>query len=214
MPGSPIKIIITDDHPIVRRGLKQALAAETDMELIGEAQDAAVLFELFSKRSCDVLVLDISIPGRSGLDVLKEIKSERPSLAVLVLTMHPEDQYAMRAFRAGAAGYLTKDGAATELIKAIRHIAAGGKYVTPALAERLAAYLGPDDGKLPHESLSDREYEVLRMIASGQTVSQIADKLFLSPNTISTYRARLLEKLNLRTTAELIHYAVINRLID
>src|SRR3990172_4337898 len=162
-----IKIIIADDHPIVRGGLKQIVAGESDMELVGEAQNGAELLELFGKHSCDVLVLDISMPGRSGLDVLKEIKSERPHLAVLVLTMHPEDQYAMRAFRAGAAGYLTKDGAPTELIKAIRHIAAGGKYVTPALAERLAAYLGPDEAKLPHESLSDREYEVLRKIASG-----------------------------------------------
>ena len=209
-----IKIIIADDHPIVRGGLKQMLAGESDMELIGEAQNAAELLELFSRHSCDVLVLDVSMPDRSGLDVLKEIKRERPHLAALVLTMHPEDQYAMRAFQAGAAGYLTKQSASAELIKAIRRVAAGGKYVTPALAERLAAYLGPDEGKLPHERLSDREQEVLRKIASGKSVSQIADELFLSPNTISTYRARLLEKLNLRNSAELIHYAITNHLID
>ena len=209
-----IKIIIADDHPVVRGGLRQMVADESDMELVGEAQNGAELLELLGKRSCDVLVLDISMPGRNGLDVLKELKSEQPHLAVLVLTMHAEDQYAMRAFRAGAAGYVTKDRAPTELIKAIRHIAAGGKYVTPALAERLAAHLGSDEGTLPHENLSDREYEVLRKIASGQTVGQIADELFLSPNTISTYRARLLEKLNLHTTADLIRYAVINRLVD
>ena len=209
-----IRIIIADDHPVVREGVKQMLAGESDMELVGEAQNAAELLELFGKRSCDVLVLDISMPGRNGLDVLKELKSEQPHLAVLVLTMHAEDQYAMRAFRAGAAGYVTKDRAPAELIKAIRHIAAGGKFVTPALAERLAALLGRDEGTLPHEHLSDREFEVLRKIGSGRTLSQIADELFLSPNTISTYRARLLEKLNLRTTADLIRYAITHRLID
>lgn len=209
-----IKIIIADDHPIVRGGLKQMIAGESDMELIGEARNAAELLELFGNCSCDVLVLDISMPGRSGLDVLKELKSKQPHLAVLVLTIYAEDQYAIRAFRAGAAGYVTKDHAPAELIKAIRHVAAGGKYVTPALAERMAGLLGRDEATLPHESLSDREYEVLLKIASGRTVSQIADELFLSPNTVSTYRARLLEKLSLRTTAELIHYAVINRLID
>lgn len=190
------------------------IADESDMELVGETQNAAELRDLLGKRSCDVLVLDISMPGRDGLEVLKQLKSKRPRLAVLMLTMHTEEQYVIRAFRAGAAGYLTKGGAPAELINAIRHVAAGGKYVTPSLAEILVANLDTNEGALPHENLSDREFEVLRKIASGRTISQIADELFLSANTVSTYRARLLEKLNLRTTADLIRYAVTNRLAD
>lgn len=209
-----LKIIIADDHAIVRNGLKLLLAGEADMEPVGEAKDAAELLELIHKQSCDVVVLDISMPGRSGLEVLKELKSKQPHLAVLILTMHPEDQYAVRALRAGAAGYVTKDSAPAELIQAIRRIAAGGKYVTPAVAERLAAYLGTEAGKPLHASLSDREYEVLRNIASGKTVSEIADALFLSPHTVSTYRARVMEKLKLNNSAELVHYAVTHRLLD
>lgn len=209
-----LKIIIADDHAIVRNGLKLLLAGEADMEPVGEAKDAAELLELIHKQSCDVVVLDISMPGRSGLEVLKELKSKQPHLAVLILTMHPEDQYAVRALRAGADGYVTKDSAPAELIQAIRRIAAGGKYVTPAVAERLAAYLGTEAGKPLHASLSDREYEVLRNIASGKTVSEIADALFLSPHTVSTYRARVMEKLKLNNSAELVHYAVTHRLLD
>ena len=209
-----IRIIIADDHAIVRQGLRQMLAGTTDMELVGEAKDAAELLELFRKQSCDVVVLDVSMPGRNGLEVLKELKSEHPHLAILMLTMHSQDQYAVRALQAGAAGYLTKDSAPAELITAIRRVAAGGKYITAALAEALADYLESKADKPPHESLSDREFEVLRKIGAGKTVSEIAEELFLSPNTISTYRARLLEKLKLHTTAELIHYAITNRLID
>jgi two-component system, NarL family, invasion response regulator UvrY len=209
-----LKIIITDDHPVVRGGLKQLVADHSDMELVGEAQDAAELLELLGKRSCDVLVLDISMPGRSGLEVAKEIKSKWPHVAVLMLTMYPEEQYAMRAFRAGAAGYLTKDTAPAELIGAIRRVAAGGKYVTPTLADKMIAYLDLGAGELLYENLSDREFDVLRKLASGRTVGEIANELFLSPNTVSTYRTRLLEKLNLSTTAELIHYAIVNRLVD
>jgi DNA-binding NarL/FixJ family response regulator len=190
------------------------VAEEPDMELVGEAENTAELLELLGTYSCDVLVLDVSMPGRSGLDALKEISDKQPKLAVLVLTMHREDEYALRALRNGAAGFMTKDTAPEHLTAAIRQVAAGGKYITPATAARLADYLGPDTGKPPHESLSDREYEVLRKIASGQTPSQIAEELFLSPNTVSTYRARLLEKLNLNTTADLIRYAITHRLID
>ena len=209
-----IRIIIADDHAIVRQGLRQMLAGMNDMELVGEARDAAELLELFRKQSCDVVVLDVSMPGRSGLEVLEELRSEHPHVAFLMLTMHPQGQYAVRALKAGAAGYLTKDSAPAELITAIRRVAAGGKYITAALAETLADYLGSKTDKPPHESLSDREFEVLRRIGAGKTVSEIAEELFLSPNTISTYRARLLEKLNLRNNAELIHYAITNRLIE
>ena len=170
-----IKIIIADDHAIVRKGLKQILAAEGDMELVAEAADAAQLLELFHKCSCDVLVLDISMPGKGGLDVLKELKSEHPHVAVLVLTMYPQDQYAVRALKAGAAGYLTKDSAAEELITAIRRVAAGGKYINAALAESLANHLESETSRPPHENLSDREYEVLCKIGAGKTVSEIAD---------------------------------------
>ena len=209
-----IKIIIADDHAIVRQRLRQMLAGMTDMELVGEAKDAAELLELLRERACDVAVLDVSMPGRSGLEVLRELESKHPRLAVLVLTMHPEGQYAVRALKAGAAGYLTKDSAPAELVAAIRRVAAGGKYITAALAETLADHLGSKTDKPPHESLSGREFEVLRKIGAGRTVSEIAEELFLSPNTVSTYRARLLEKLNLRNNAELIHYAITNHLID
>ena len=151
-----IKIIIADDHAIVRQGLRQMLAGVTDMEVIGEAKDAAELLELFRKQSCDVVVLDVSMPGKSGLEVIKELKSDHPHLAVLMLTMHPQEQYAVRALKAGASGYLTKDTAPAELITAIRRVAAGGKYITAALAETLADHLGPRTDKPPHESLSDR----------------------------------------------------------
>ena len=208
-----IKIIIADDHAIVRQGLRQMLAGMTDMELVGEAKDAAELLELFRKQPCDVVVLDVSMPGRSGLEVLKDLKSEHSHVAVLMLTMYSQEQYAVRALKAGAAGYLTKDSAPAELITAIRRVAVGGKYITAALAEVLADYLGSKTDKPLHESLSDREFEVLCKIGAGKIVSEIAEELFLSPNTISTYRARLLEKLNLRNNAELIRYAITNRLI-
>ena len=209
-----IKIIIADDHVIVRQGLRQILAGMTDMELVAEAKDAPELLELLRWQHCHVVVLDVSMPGRNGLEALTEIKNGYPHVAVLILTMHTQDQYAVRALKAGAAGYLTKDSVPTELITAIRRIAAGGKYITAALAETLADYLGSKTDKAPHERLSDREYEVLCKIGAGKTASEIAEELFLSPNTIGTYRSRLLEKLHLRNNAELIHYAITNRLID
>jgi two-component system, NarL family, invasion response regulator UvrY len=209
-----IRIIIADDHAIVRNGLKQILADEAGMELIGEAKDANELLELVRRHSCDVVVLDLSMPGRSGLAVIKELRDGRPHLAVLVLTMHPEDQYAVRALRAGAAGYVTKGSSPAELVKAIKRVAAGGRYITASVAESLAVCLGTREGQLPHENLSDREHEVLCKIASGKTVHQIADELFLSPNTVSTYRTRILEKLQLHGNGELIRYAIKNGLAD
>lgn len=209
-----IRILIADDHAIVRRGLKQILAEESGMTVAGEAQNAQEVMDLVRKQAWDVLVLDIAMPGRGGLDVLKEIKPEYPQLPVLILSMHPEDQYAVRALKAGAAGYLTKESAPEELVKAIRKVLAGGKYVSTSLAEKLALALDTDTKKTPHETLSDREYQVMCLIASGKTVGEIADELSLSVKTISTYRARILEKMNLKSNAALTHYAVQQRLVS
>jgi len=209
-----IRILIADDHAIVRRGLKQILAEESGMTVAGEAQNAQEVLDLVRKQAWDVVVLDIAMPGRGGLDVLKEIKPEYPQLPVLILSMHPEDQYAIRALKAGAAGYLTKESAPEELVKAIRKVLAGGKYVSASLAEKLALALEADDQKPPHETLSDREYQVMCLIASGKTVGEIADELSLSVKTISTYRARILEKMSLKSNAALTHYAVQQRLVS
>ena len=209
-----IKIIIADDHPIIRGGLKQLIAGESDMEMVGEAENGTELLALLGRQPCDIVVLDISMPGKSGLDILKEIKSIYSHLAVLILTMYSENQYALRALKGGAAGYMTKDSAPENLVKAIRQITAGGKYISPSVAAKLVDYFGPSTDRPLHEDLSDREYDVLRKIAVGRTVSQIAEELFLSPNTVGTYRARLLVKLKLSTTADLIRYAIANRLVD
>jgi two-component system, NarL family, invasion response regulator UvrY len=207
------KILIADDHPIVRRGLKQILTEERDMAPVGEAHDSQEALELVRKESWDIVVLDITLPGRGGLDVLKEIKQERPKLPVLILSMHPEDQYGVRALKAGASGYMTKETAPDHLIAAIRKITSGGKYVSPVLAERLAIDLQRNTDSPVHEILSDREYQVMCMIASGKSVSQIAEELFLSVKTISTYRSRILAKMRMRSNAELTHYAINNHLI-
>jgi DNA-binding NarL/FixJ family response regulator len=209
-----IRILIADDHAIVRRGLKQILAEESGMTVAGEAQNAQEVLDLVRKQKWHVVVLDIAMPGRGGLEVLKEIKQEQAQLPVLILSMHPEDQYAIRALKAGAAGYLTKESAPEELVKAIRKVLAGGKYVSASLAEKLALALETDTKKLPHEALSDREYQVLCLIASGKTVGEIAEELSLSVKTISTYRARILEKMNLKSNAALTHYAVQQRLVS
>jgi DNA-binding NarL/FixJ family response regulator len=209
-----LRILIVDDHPIVRQGLRQTLA---DTEEIGDIVEAATpqeALDLVRQREWDVVILDIGLPGRGGLDVLKDIKQEAPRLPVLILSMHAEDQYAVRALRAGAAGYLTKAAAPETLIDAIRKAVSGGRYITPHLAERLATELTADTARPPHAALSDREFEVLRLIASGQTVGDIADRLSLSVKTVSTYRARILEKMRLRNNAELMQYVVTNRLLD
>ena len=208
------KILIADDHPIVRQGVKQILAEQPDVGAVGEAANSQEVLELVRKQDWDIAMLDISMPGRGGLDVLRELKEERPRLPVLVLSMHPEDQYGVRALKAGAAGYLTKESAPEKLVQAIRKILSGGKYISPTLAEKLAYAVERDRTKPLHEILSDREYQVLCMMASGKTVSEIAGELSLSVKTISTYRSRILEKMQMKSNAELTHYAVKKGLIE
>lgn len=209
-----IRVLIADDHAILRRGLKQILAETEDMTVAGEAENSQQALQLVREADWDVVLLDISMPDRSGIDTLKLIKKERPKLAVLMLSMHPENQYAIRALKAGASGYLTKQSAPAQLVTAIRHVAAGKKFVSPALAEELANAMGVDAEKPLHETLSDREFQTLRLIASGKTLSGIATELCLSPKTISVYRSRLLEKLKLLNNSELTRYAIKNRLVD
>jgi DNA-binding NarL/FixJ family response regulator len=214
MRGGAMKVLIADDHPVVRRGLIQLLADEYPGLSAGEARDAAEVFKLAREQDWDIIILDISMPGRSGLEVLKELKQQRPRVPVLVLTSHSEEQYAVRVLKAGAAGYMTKESAPEHLVEGIRKVKGGGRYVSPRLAELLAAGVGADPEKPPHESLSDREYRVLRLIGSGKTVGEIAAELSLSVKTVSTYRSRLLEKMRMKTNAELTHYAVRNGLVD
>jgi DNA-binding NarL/FixJ family response regulator len=209
-----IKVFIADDHAIVREGLKQILAETKDIVVAGEAENGLDAVKLFRKSGCHVVLLDISMPDRSGIEVLKQIKKEKPELAVLMLSMHREDQYAIRSLKAGASGYLTKQSAPKELVNAIRQVASGLKYISPALAQELANHVGEDHLAAPHETLSDREYQTLTMIASGKTVGAIAKELSLSVKTVSEYRARLLAKMNLKNSAELTHYAIKNQLID
>jgi len=208
-----IRVLIVDDHAIVRRGLRELLSDEFRGAAFGEASTAQQALEQISKKEWDVALLDITLPGRSGLDLLKEVKAARPRLPVLVLSVHPEDQFAVRVLKAGAEGYLTKESAPEELVNAIRKILAGGQYVSPTLAEKLALGLRKDSTRAPHETLSDREYEIMCCIASGKTVTEIARELSLSPKTISTYRARLLEKLRVKNNAEIIRYAIRNGLV-
>ena len=209
-----IKIFIADDHEIVREGLKQIVGDTSNMLIAGEASNGHEVLNKVLKNDYDVVVLDISMPGINGLDVLKQIKSQKPKLPILVLTMHPEEQYAVRVLRAGASGYLTKESASDELITAIRKVSTGRKYVSSSLAEKLAFGLEFDSEKPLHETLSDREYQVMCMIASAKTVKEIAEELFLSAKTISTYRTRILEKMNMKNNAELTHYAIKHGLVD
>jgi two-component system invasion response regulator UvrY len=198
---------------VVRQGLKLILADHFKRAVFGEARNAQEAFSLIAKEKWDVAVLDVTMPGRSGLEVLKEIKHLRPKMPVLILSMHPEDQFAVRMLKAGAAGYLTKESAGEELVGAIEKVVQGGRYVSPALAERMASYLDIDVQKAPHERLSDREFLVLRMIASGKTVGDTAKELSLSVKTISTYRTRILQKMDMKNNAELTHYAVNKKLV-
>lgn len=209
-----MKILITEDHAVVREGLKLILADHFKKAVFGEARTATEALALVWKEKWDVVLLDITLPGRSGLEVLKEIKRSRPKLPVLILSMHPEDQFAVRMLKAGAAGYLTKESAGEELVGAIKKVIGGGRYVSPALAERMATYLTIDLQKAPHERLSDREFLILRTIASGKQVGQIAKELSLSVSTISTYRARILEKMHMKNNAELTRYALEKSLVD
>lgn len=209
-----IRILIADDHAIVRAGLKQIVAETSDMIVADEASSGHEALNKVWKNDYDVVVLDITMPGINGLDVLKQLKSQMPELPVLVLSIHPEEQYAVRVLRAGASGYLTKESASDELIMAIRKVSLGRKYVTASLAEKLAFDLETDVEKPLHETLSDREYQVMCMIASGKTVNEIAEELFLSVKTVSTYRSRILEKMKMKSNAELTYYAIKHRLVE
>ncbi len=209
-----MNILIADDHPLVRQGLKQLLAAEPDILVVGEARNASETLELTRTLEWDVLILDYSMPGGNGLVVLKEIKRAYPRRPVLILSMHPEDSIAISVLRAGAAGYINKECASEELTVAIRKAVSGGKYVSASLAEKLALELEDGAQARPHESLSDREYRVMWMIASGKSITNIAEELFLSPNTISTYRVRILKKLKLEHNADLVRYAIKHRLME
>ncbi len=208
-----INVFIADDHAIVRQGLKQILSETVDIRLGGEAADGHEALRLVRSGTCDVLVLDINMPGISGLDILGVLKVERPNLAVLVLSIHAEDQYAVRCLKAGAAGYLAKESVPEELVIAIRQVAAGNKYVSRGLAESLALRLKETEDRPRHETLSDREFQVLQLMGAGKTATEIADELSLSVKTVSTYRARLLTKLALKNNAEVIQYAIQNRLV-
>jgi DNA-binding NarL/FixJ family response regulator len=209
-----IRVCVVDDHAVVREGLKRIIAENPGMAVTAEAGDGNQAVQVLQKEPCDVVLLDITMPDRNGLDVLKQIHAESPRLPVLVLSMHSEDQYAVRVLRAGAAGYLTKESAPAKLVQAIRKVVRGGKYVSPTLAEKLIYDLNRDSSKPTHEVLSDREYQVLCMIASGKTVTMIAAELALSVKTVSTYRVRILEKLDMKNNAELTRYAIKSGLVD
>jgi DNA-binding NarL/FixJ family response regulator len=208
------RILIADDHAIVRGGLKELLVRELKDVILGEAGDAQQVLAQIEGGVWHLVILDITMPGRSGLDLLADLKQRRPELPVLVLSMHPEDQYGKRVLKAGASGYMNKEAAPEDLVIAIRKILSGGVYVSTAFAEKLASDLSRDDGRPPHELLSVREFEVLRMLASGKGTTQIAEELHLGVTTISTYRARILEKMRMASTSELMRYAINNRLID
>lgn len=209
-----LNILIADDHAVVRQGLKLILAEAFKKATFGEAQNAQELLDLLRSGIWNAIILDMSMPGTSGIDLLKQIKHEQPELPVLILSMHSEDQYAVRTLKAGAAGYLTKESASEELVNAIHKILRGGKYINASVAEKLVLNLNSATERPPHELLSDREYQVMSLIAMGKGVGQIAQELSLSVKTISTYRSRVLEKMNMKTNAELTHYAIQNNLVE
>ena len=209
-----IKILVVDDHIIVREGLKKILVETPDMVVADEASNGEEVIKKVGNNDYDLVLLDISLPGRSGLDVLKQLKCSKPQVPILILSIHPEEQYALRSIRAGASGYLTKHSAPDELVAAIRRVAQGRKYITSALAEKLVFDLDVEARKLPHETLSDREYQVMCMIGSGKTVKEIAEAFSLSVKTISTHRANILNKMKMKNNAQLIHYAINNSLVD
>jgi two-component system invasion response regulator UvrY len=208
------RFLIADDHAVVRRGLRQIILEEIPGSEVGEAQNAAEALNLVRKETWDAAILDISMPGGSGLDLIKDVRLLSPRLPLLVLSMYPEDQFAVRVLKAGANGYLTKESASDQLIVALHKVISGGTYVSPSLAESLVFGLRVDSSRPPHELLSDREFQVMRMLASGETPTKVAEELFLSVKTVSTYRTRILEKLQLKTSAELTRYAIDNNLVD
>jgi two-component system, NarL family, invasion response regulator UvrY len=208
-----LRILLADDHAVVRRGVKQILVEAFPQAVFGEVQNALELLNLIGKEHWDIVMLDLNMPGGTGLEALKQIKQAHPQLPVLILTMFPEDQYAVRTIRAGAAGYLNKESAPEELVQAIQKILRGGKYISAAVADELVLYALDEDDQPLHKHLSDREYQVLCLIASGKEVKEISIELALSAKTISTYRTRILEKMNMKTNAELTHYAIHNGLV-
>ncbi len=208
-----LKVVICDDHPIFRQGLKTALSEVPDIAVVGEAGSGPELFDILAHTACGVVVLDIQLPGRDGLEVLKELSNRQIHVPVLVLSMYPEDHYALRAFRGGANGYITKNSPMPQLIEAIRKVAGGGRYVSEAMGERLAEEVRGRGAKPRHENLSDREYQVLLKLVSGLGIKEIAQELNISASTISTHRARILEKMGLKTRTELIRYAVEHGLV-
>jgi two-component system, NarL family, invasion response regulator UvrY len=212
--GPVIKILIADDHAVVRRGLREILSERDDLLVAGEASTAAEVMGKVQQERFDVIVLDIAMPGGSGIDLLGDIRRVRPEARVLVLTMFSEEQYAIRAIRAGAAGFLTKETAPEKLVEAVQRVAAGGRFISAELAEALASVVAGESKGRPHELLSNREFEILKMIGSGKTVSQIADDLGLSVKTVSTHRTRILRKMVMKTNAELTHYVVKNALVE
>jgi DNA-binding NarL/FixJ family response regulator len=209
-----IRVVIADDHTIVREGLKQILRADPGFNVVAEAADGLEVMQRVRELEFDVLLLDMSMPKKSGIELIKQVKAEKPKLRVLILSMHEEQQYAIRAIKAGAAGYLTKESAPTQLISALRKVAAGGVFITPAVAEQLALGAMPQSEAAPHSMLSDREFEVFKLLAAGKTVTDIADQLNLSSKTVSTHKARLMEKMGINNPAELIRYAIAHRLVD
>ncbi|MBB3262107.1 DNA-binding NarL/FixJ family response regulator [Paraburkholderia bannensis] len=209
-----IKVLLADDHTLVRDGLRRILESAHDFEVAGEGWDAATTLALVRDQAAPVLVLDLSMPGRSGVDLIKQIKDEKPALRILVLTMHAEQQYAVRAFKAGASGYLTKESASAELVNAVTKVASGGVYVSTSMAERFALSLNEPADMLPHQRLSDREFDVFRRIASGETITEIAHALCVSSKTVSTYKVRILEKMQMPHEAALVRYALRHKLID
>jgi len=208
------RIVVADDHAIVREGLKQLLCAAGDLEVVGEAADGHEVIKAVREKDFDVLLLDMSMPGKSGIELIKQVKGEKPKLRILVLTMHEEHQYAIRAIRAGASGYLTKESASRQLLEALRKVASGGAFISSEVAEQLALGAMPDATRAPHESLSDREFQIFRLIAAGKSISDIGEMLNLSVKTVSTHKANILQKMNMAGTAELIRYAINHRLVD
>ena len=208
-----IQVIIADDHPVMRHGIKRILEEEADMQVVGEAANGQELLQKIEQISCDCVLLDIGMPGRDGLDALAYLRRNYPKLPVLILSVYPEDQFGPRVLKSGAAGYMNKESACDQLVKAIRKVCSGGKYVSPALAEKIAGDLAADNNVPPHEKLSVREYQVMRLIASGKTVGQIARELCLSEKTISTHRARILEKMEMKNNAQLTYYGIHNNLV-
>ena len=209
-----IKVLIADDHAVVREGVKHILSEMPDVVIAGEAGRGQEVLEKVGKNEYDLILLDIAMPGRDGLEILKDLKLQKPKLPVLILSMFPEEQYALRALKSGASGYLTKDSIPDELIKAIQKIVRGGKYISSSFSEKMLFSFDSDAEKPLHETLSDREYQVMRMIASGKTLKEIADELALSVKTVSTYKSRILDKTGMKNNVELTHYAVKHRLVD